>query len=280
MNKITLYYILFIICAPCHAGKTTTVPRTCNELARKIYDGSLSSKALTQYAHRCLEKRIIYWKTLLQKAENMSHEKNKKQLLKKIPLYIRLKPNITPQNMLYKCSLNKDLDCRGITSIYDNHVLPTIEMQYYRRKNPFLFFYHLNHELTHIEQHVNAKTLQHKGLSNIENFYTNAQAAYLYEQHLMQSEIFLDEEKINYYNKQQEEEADMHAIKFSRNIYCIERFKEKQLNDSRDNSHKGYLAPVYELKKIQKRSKKHYKKFPAQLKKHQKIYEEWKKILK
>lgn len=74
---------------------------TYNQFAKAIYNKTLTNEQLTIFAKNLLQQRIDWWKKELKKAE----DNNDLTATTKIPLYIRLQPNITPDDMLQSCTM-------------------------------------------------------------------------------------------------------------------------------------------------------------------------------
>jgi hypothetical protein len=239
-----------------------------SDLADKLYSENLSKQELTLVAYDLLQQRIDYWK----KKMAACCWTNKKE----IPVYIFLKPDITPEDMLAECRMvKKDSQNNRAsgTTLHAYGKIPTVEIRQDYCQNPLLFFVTLLHELTHVEQCANADCLGKYNadlIPTIEEFpyLTNAIAFELYTSGIV------SDNHLKTIATQVETEADTNGIIFFPNpcwIFKEFALKNKDMPEADNRVQHGYLSnkAFYEI--CWKRCQDYYMRYPSRLDQDQNI---------
>lgn len=237
-----------------------------NEFAETVYTKKLTDEQLTIFCKQLLQHRIDYWKKKLEKAQ----KNNDSEKIKTIPLYIRLWTDITPDDMIASCKVGDEhplkiegKDATGDTfSIENSSCMLTMSLFY--ANCPIIFLNTLHHEITHVEQRANCRTLEKKcdiTLKNV-NFYTNKEAQNIYEQCGKNTTVKCISSIFDHEN-----EAEYQAIKFCHNPYMLNYMYEALYKDEQKPFgllkalSGGYLSG-FEKRTISKQyAEKHYKKY-------------------
>lgn len=220
----------------------------------KIYNDSLQREEFTRFAHDLLQDRIDYWKKILKNAQ----ETKETDVLDEIPLYIKLNQKIYPENMLGFCDIDRNefFGESGNTYFDEKCNLPVVIIFRNCIKNMVYFLFVLHHELTHIEQWMNAYCIKNVLKTNLipetnlidinisnDTFYTNKEANDIYsyyEKHKSISEsLFIAD------NIKAESEADKNAINFFTNPFLLSKTFITQNNYwsfSKNLTQEGYLS--------------------------------------
>ena len=237
---------------------------TLDAIAEKLKKGHFTDEQLTLFAHELLQDRIYSWKAELQNAKT-------EEELCRIPLYIRLKPDITTTEMLGNCTIfgvqqqdvsleeilgNNTLLGQVIGSPGGIECIPQMRMNAICSTLPAVFLFTLLHELTHIEQRANYKLYPVKSCTDC-RYYTNKHASALYLSHEQtKTKIICSVDDINC-----EWEADHHAIKFMPNPILGAEFPIKV-----EGGKLGYMPHEKKRELAEEYAKVYYKKYPQRLK--------------
>lgn len=266
-TKITPF--IFLICTVAHAMETTSIKKipvlTHNQCAKAIYNKTLTDEQLTVFAQHLLAQRIDYWKTELKKEE----ENNDTKKTNKIPLYIRLLPNVCPDEMLDSCKIISKNDtcssCNACTKKLKNGSC-SITMSYKSMNHSALFFKTLNHELTHVEQKTNALALNNLAGTKNKSL-CNDDAQRIYNEYKNNTNFKNNKKQIitSFIN---EDEAENHAFKFYHNPYLLETTYKKRYQKPTIKYKEitlGYFGKKENLEHSQKYAREYYKKHPEKL---------------
>lgn len=243
-----------------------------DEYLQKIYNSTITSKELTCFAHQLLQNRIDHWQQVLGEAqENNDIE----QVFSKIPLYIQLKSDITPEEMLFECSFDENMIDAGLTS-YDEKDRLIIVLKKKLCKSMIYLLYILQHELVHIEQAANAwvvKNILKNKLSDKSGFFTNQEAFQIYKNIFENKSIETKHNSIK-----SESEADKGGIEFTVNVFALNNdviCNKKNWHFSRELTKDGYLSFSQMKKCLNKKIDICYKNNAEKLERHKKEYEKW-----
>lgn len=230
-------------------------------IIQKISQEKLTDNELTLFAQDLLQIRINYWNKKLKNSNSWNR--------KEIPLYIQLKPNIKPDEMLSHCSLiEKTAANRGASGFtkhaYGEPATITIRQDFCHK--PVTFLVTLSHELTHVEQTANADALgKHK----------NALVPAMEEFPFLTNKIAYDYNSLNSADKdaitmaaEGEAEADLHGILFFPNPLLVLKGYATALEKIAENKvhlEQGYLPNKKFYKHCWERAEKYYAKYPERL---------------
>lgn len=237
---------------------------TLDAIAEKLKKDHFTNTQLTLFAHELLQDRIFYWQEALKNAKT-------EEELCKIPLYIRLKPDITTTEMLGNCTIfgvqqqdvsleeilgNNTLLGEVIGSKGGIECIPQMRMNAICSVVPAVFLFTLLHELTHVEQRANYRLYPVKSCTDC-SYYTNRHASALYVSHEQtKTDIICLLDDINC-----EWEADHHAIKFMPNPALGAEFPIKAKGGPL-----GYMPHEKKRELAENYATTYYKKYPQRLK--------------
>lgn len=230
---------------------------TLKQIMERMVKNKLTEKEMTQFAHDLLQQRINYWKKKSTYASWLhKHE---------VPIYIQLKPDITPQEMLKSCKLVKRTEktkyFMGVTDHF-YHGESIVRMRESFRQQPVIFLITLLHELTHVEQAANADLLgaAHPQLEPILSqfpFLTNKAAYEIYTSGV------IPKNHIDTMVVQVETEADTHCIIFCPNPLLAMKGFAGHINVTSDQVERGYLSNKAVDSGCCKRMHEYYMRYPS-----------------
>lgn len=221
-------------------------PLNHNEIAKLFYTKKITDKEVNSFASKLLQERIDGWKEKLEQAGNDAVQQSK------IPLYIRLWPEVTAHDLLTTCSIMepKEKENRNIKIGNTKNSLndpATVSISLYHNKYPILCLNVLNHELTHVEQGGNGRVLN-KLLTTTIKAIDNDSAQLIYQKYLENTNNRLKYVKNKFLN---EYDAEDGAFKSCHNPYMLHKIYEKKYkkNQKLITNLKDFLRAILREKK-------------------------------